>query len=237
MKRLLQLSLVAVAVLTLASCGKERYSSGPYITEYRTVDADYQELDIDGAMSVEIAQDVDYDVKIETGERRMEYIHTDVIGNTLRIYEENNRVIKDKAVRVIINKTYLERLVLSGSGDVWGSGIEANDMEVKLDGSGDIDLSFQNLDEIEVELEGSGDIRLDGSALIAEVELDGSGDIHMKPLTVQDAEVHLDGSGDIEVTVTENLNAVLDGSGDIRYWGNPAFVQTSINGSGNINAQ
>lgn len=103
MKRLLQLSLVAAAVLTLASCGKERYSSGPYITEYRSVDADYQELDIDGAMSVEIAQDVDYDVKIETGERRMEYIHTDVIGNTLRIYEENNRVIKDKAVRVSIN--------------------------------------------------------------------------------------------------------------------------------------
>ncbi|NQX91863.1 MAG: DUF2807 domain-containing protein, partial [Flavobacteriales bacterium] len=189
-----------ILMLGLASCDSKRHSSGPYTTEYRSLDSDYQELIVDGYITVEIIQNADFDVKVESGERRLPYIKTDAANGKLRIYEENNRVIKDKAVRVVVNKSYFEKIELDGSGDIIGANIIANDMDLILDGSGDMDLSFDALETLNLELDGSGDVELHGDAFSSEIDLDGSGDVDARYLYTDDVEVILSGSGDIEVT-------------------------------------
>ena len=235
MKTHLNFFLIAFAGISLLSaCDKHRFSSGPYTTEYRALDSDFQELIIDGSMNVEIVQSVDFDVKIEAGERRIGHIKTDVSNGKLRVYEEDNRVVRDKSVRVVVNKAYFEKIELNGSGELFGDGIVANDLELQLDGSGDVDLWFDALENLELELEGSGDIKLRGDAQSLNIELDGSGDIEAKGLHADEVEIYLIGSGDIETTALDVLNVSINGSGNVHYWGNPLDVDYSITGSGEL---
>jgi hypothetical protein len=86
-------------------------------------------------------------------------------------------------------------LILSGSGDVTGSGA-AHTVRIDVSGSGDVDLAAINTVDADVQVSGSGDVRV-GPTGKAVVDISGSGDVD---LTRRAAEVRrtLSGSGEID---------------------------------------
>ena len=46
----------------------------------------------------------------------------------------------------------------------------------------------------------------------------------------------INGSGDAEIWSSESLSAIVNGSGDIEYYGDPINVKREVNGSGNISS-
>lgn len=86
-------------------------------------------------------------------------------------------------------------LILSGSGDVTGSGATRT-VWIDVSGSGDVDLAALNTVDADVQLSGSGDVRV-GPTGKAVVDVSGSGDVD---LTRRPAELSrtLSGSGDID---------------------------------------
>ena len=124
-------------------------------------------------------------------------------------------------------------LQVMGSGDVKITGIKG-DFKVNIIGSGDVDVETVRCEKVLLKSAGSGDISIEGRSNNLIVSQFGSGDINAYSLQTVIAEITNSGSGDIAISVSDELKAFLNGSGDLTYRGNPAKVDVSTNGSGDI---
>lgn len=106
--------------------------------------------------------------------------------------------------------------------------------EIDIEGSGDVALHDLDGGKLSLNIAGSGDIRGDGKVDELSLHIVGSGDASLKELTAKKAAIEINGSGDASVTAIESLDAVSNGSGDIRYGGNPKKTSLVSHGSGDI---
>lgn len=105
---------------------------------------------------------------------------------------------------------------------------------VEIEGSGDVALHGVNGGKLKLQIQGSGNIKADGAVDELTLHISGSGDAQLRALTAKVAAVEISGSGDASVTATESINAVTNGSGDIRYGGDPQRATVVSHGSGDI---
>ncbi|MEM7161001.1 MAG: head GIN domain-containing protein [Bacteroidota bacterium] len=232
MKHIKLVALLALIIGT-SSCERALWDSGDLIVEDRSLAEFYTGLDVDGNIDVIITSNDSYDVRVETGSRKIKHIVTEVIDEVLYVYEERNNVADDKQTKVFIDQEFLDKINLDGSGDISAQALESADMDINVRGSGDIDLRFLEVNSVDASIRGSGDIVLSGEGESVNFDIDGSGDIDALDLPVEFASVLIDGSGDVSVNVSNELNVVINGSGDVNYLGSP-IVSTEINGSGDV---
>ncbi len=83
-------------------------------------------------------------------------------------------------------------------------------------------------------ISGSCTAELTGRAANEEIAIDGSGDVRAAKVAARKARVQVNGSGDIDVKVADELDAQVNGSGNVVYRGNPRRVPKRANGSGSI---
>ncbi len=105
---------------------------------------------------------------------------------------------------------------------------------VSMSGSGNINVPEVTGDAISVDMPGSGNITIGGTANSVNINMDGSGNIFCDKLITKSATVVLKGSGNITVYASDSLDATNSGSGDIRYSGSPASVSKKVTSSGSI---
>lgn len=106
--------------------------------------------------------------------------------------------------------------------------------EAMLAGSGDMDVSGFDGGEAELSIAGSGEIKAQGKLDFIRFAVNGSAEIEARDLEVKNANITINGSGDALVKVSGELEATINGSGDIEYIGEPANIKSSIRGSGDI---
>lgn len=82
--------------------------------------------------------------------------------------------------------------------------------------------------------DGSGSLRLRGEASDYTATIQGSGSINAFDHATRTTIVTVSGSGTAEVFVTEQLDVTIDGSGNVRYRGDPTNVNQEISGSGTV---
>ena len=227
MKWYLIIAIVLPFIFT--SCKRD---AGPRTTEYRTVGV-FDKLDLAGSADLILTDDSTYDVKIEAGANLLPYIKTEVNNGVLRIYEKPNMTWNFREIRIWVSTTYLDRIVLAGSGSISGNDFVANSMEVGLSGSGRIVLGAEAQD-MDAWISGSGRIEMVGEATNTDIEISGSGDFEGRSFETQNADIMITGSGKCYLTVWQDLFARITGSGDVIYYGDPATVQTQITGSGSV---
>lgn len=225
----LSLFIALIGLLTLAACKQD---PGILITEDRSLPS-FTTLELGGAGKVLITQDTTYDIRIEAGDRLMNYIETEVTNGKLRIWERSNRFHNWKPVRYFVSTAYLDRIVLAGSGEITGNNFQTQDLDLILAGSGRIYVAVDPA-HIKAEITGSGQIDVTGTTQTLDLRITGSGDFEGRSLTTDTADVAITGSGRAVVNTTEALFAKISGSGDIWYYGNPPVVETNITGSGTI---
>jgi hypothetical protein len=140
-------------------------------------------------------------------------IDTSVRGGTLVI--GNRQSYNSKiGVKVVIAVPSLDAFTLNGSGDVKINGLQG--------------------EQFTAHIRGSGDLSGDGQVENVNVSITGSGSFRLEDLKAKKAEVSISGSGGADVNANETVVGSITGSGDIRYRGNPANVQTSVVGSGSM---
>jgi len=101
-------------------------------------------------------------------------------------------------------------------------------------GSGDLHVADLTAKRVHAAVAGSGNLDLAGRADALEAGIAGSGDLKAGKLEVADAKVGVAGSGSASVWARASLNASVAGSGDVRYFGDPAVRKTSVTGSGTL---
>ncbi|MBL7849912.1 MAG: DUF2807 domain-containing protein [Cyclobacteriaceae bacterium] len=122
---------------------------------------------------------------------------------------------------------------VSGSGDMDLKG-SCNNFDSDVSGSGKVYVSASIKDYADFGVSGSGKIQAQGTARKVKASISGSGRVNAGDLSAETCEVRISGSGDMEITVKEELEASISGSGNVTYSGDPKRVNTHASGSGHV---
>ncbi|MDO1500814.1 head GIN domain-containing protein [Winogradskyella maritima] len=216
--------------------GKGVKGNGNMTTDTRNV-GDYDAIKCAGFMDFKLVQGSEGTIKVEAESNLQEYIITEVKNGALSIRVKTGKNLKpskNKMIVITIPYESVNKVSLSGSGDVWNEGtIKASNLNVSLSGSGDIILNVEATD-LKGSVSGSGDLTLKGSATNLDANVTGSGDFHGFDLNSVNTDASVTGSGDADVRVSGNFKARVTGSGDIEYRGTPTKEDIKVIGSGSV---
>lgn len=240
MRKLIFIALIVVAAISInatfswgwGDCEKD---NGEIVRKEISIDQ-FNKLHVSGSPTVYLRMGNSQKVEIETTQNIIDLLKTSVTDGEWKI-GFNKCLNLRHGVKFYIDATAIEKLSVSGSGDIISKNtINSDDLTIQVRGSGDIKLDV-NSSKINSKVQGSGDISLSGKTEVQNISIQGSGDYSAMDLTSNEAEASVNGSGDIKITVKEKLRAKVNGSGDIMYYGNPANVDSKVNGSGDITAK
>jgi hypothetical protein len=231
-----------VFLLVASACGVNVHlgdnainGSGKRVTETREVSG-FDEVVLAGSGELYIEQGDEETLTVETDDNVMDYVKTEVEGDTLVLgFKDNFRVSVRQPVVFHLTVRDLESVTLAGSGKVMAEPLETDKLTVNLPGSGEMTFDKVETTRLHVTIAGSGNITIDnGSATSEEINMLGSGDFDGKNFQVEDASAIIAGSGNIDVRTSSKLTAKILGSGNIRYYGDPETIEIDTAGSGNI---
>ena len=213
MKRCFLALAALVALLATTGC-----DNGPPVSQTRNVGT-FTRLEVSGDVSLNVAlfNRPDPGVKITAGSKSIDRIKTEVVGDALRVSTKSRGLTIGPdplgAVSISLGVPALTGMRVDGAADVSLSGLSAKAFELRVSGSGDIHARG----------------RVDDLAM----EVDGPADSMLKDLATQNANVRIDGSGETELRVARSLQLIVEGSGDVTYYGRPA-VSSRLEGSGDV---
>ena len=188
-----------------------------------------------GSIDVVLKQSSDFSVQVKGDRNLLQYILTDVDGNTLKIKTKPGYNLHPKEhLEVYVSAPVYNAVSSDGSGNVTTENTLTNTdkMSFELSGSGNVEAKI-DAPSVESHTSGSGDVSFSGKAGNIEVSVAGSGNIECFGLTSENAHITINGSGNANVYATKQIDLTVNGSGDIRYKGG-ASVNSHINGSGSV---
>jgi len=223
-----------LSVSLLASCWTGTCVTGKgAVIKRDLVVASFHGIVVQGSMDVRVSPAPSQAVEVEGQENLVGLVESEVRDGiwTIRTSECYRT---DKPFIVYIRVPTLDKVIIQGSGDVLGTGtLETGSMDLTVQGSGDVDLTVK-ASKVEAFVQGSGTIKLGGTCDDLNAEVQGSGDVKAGNMSTANATANVNGSGDITVKVAGTLDAVISGSGDVRYKGTPAEIKKQVSGSGDI---
>lgn len=187
--------------------------SGKVSSETRDLKS-FSQLEVAGSIDAEVKLGAVPSVQIEIDDNLLNNIGTTVNGDTLHVTTKNSYSSKHPAKLVITAARPLKDVQHNGIGTIYLNNAIAPD-------------SFN------VDLTGMGDVHGQGKVDNLKVTVSGVGAAHFDKLQARDAIVELSGVGDAFVNVTGNLNVATDGTGKVRYRGNPK-IQHKGSGIGEV---
>ncbi|MBC3812432.1 head GIN domain-containing protein [Undibacterium aquatile] len=244
----------AHAATTLTEAAAGNFFSGDS-NDTRPVTAQVTQVVLSGPIDLLLRSSVVPSLSVRGDPKLASRVTTRVDGNTLYITTRGIFITlgKSESVRVELNLPVLEKLQLSGSGDVNVKGFKGKRLEFSMrgsgdlifdgdftqiqgamNGSGDLNLSLANSEQVTLSMQGSGDAMLKGQSAALTVKLSGSGDLHAEALKAKQVFIESRGSADSKIFATEEVNARLMGSGDLSVKGNPLRRNAERLGSGDI---
>ena len=186
--------------------------SGNIISESRELN-NFTSIILLGSIDVNIKTSESNNCVVVADDNLIPYIKTEVVNNKLNISLNESYSSEDKLV-VNINTPNYDEVSLSGSGNINILDFKNNNLSLNISGSGNIT--------------GNGEVE----TLV--VKINGSGNLMSKEIKSKSATITINGSGDGEVFASDSISAKINGSGNIKYFGNPENVDSIINGSGDI---
>lgn len=257
MKRNFTLFLIVLFFLPSLACGSFTTNAVSGSGEIVTQEIDIENFDrvtLEGFGSVFITQGQTEELSVETDNNLISLLDIRVRGRELRLgVKRGYDISPTKSVSFNLTVKELNAIELSGSGDFYVDSFQANHLAVSIQGSGNIDIqslvaddlsidlngsgniTIEELDvkTVETSLQGSGDIQLEGKTETETVKVGGSGNYLAGDLAALAADISIPGSADITIWASDTLTVRVNGSGDIRYYGQP-MIDQSGSGSGNL---
>ncbi|MCX7638811.1 MAG: DUF2807 domain-containing protein, partial [Cyclobacteriaceae bacterium] len=89
-------------------------------------------------------------------------------------------------------------------------------------------------DVVKAEVSGSGKLGIKGYASSLDAVVSGSGSLNAFNCPVEKAKVKVSGSGLAELNVSENLDALVAGSGSVKHKGNTKNTVKKVYGTGTV---
>ncbi|KQX01299.1 hypothetical protein ASC94_01230 [Massilia sp. Root418] len=253
---LLAFALIAVSYSMLRAHGATNPSSAQGrapASETRDIGNGITSVELSGPIDLTLRQGDKPSLKVRGEQRLLGNVETEQDGNTLHIGTKGMLFHHRRPLQVELVLPSLSELEIHGSGDSTVNGFSGEKLSVQVHGpgnlnfngrfkkvdagvhgSGDLTLNTGASDVVTLEMVGSGQIRSSGSCKSLNAELTGSGDLDAQHLASDQVVVNLKGSGTTNVFARKSAELTLNGSGDIRVFGNPDNRNVSRTGSGEV---
>ena len=149
---------------------------------------------------------------------------------------QSDRILKsDKPIAILITCTSLRGIELNGSGKIIIiNQYSTSKVNFTINGSGKIETHL-NATEIKSKINGSGEMNFSGEVQRLKIQINGSGKINAQELSASLCDIDIHGSGKAYLSVKDNLDISIVGSGDVIYAGEP-IIKSSVTGKGKINS-
>lgn len=220
-----------------------------------------QTRDVSGINAVELAmngtlhisQGDTTSLRIEAQQNLLEYIQTDMRGDTLVIHTSpGTNVQSTRPIQYYLTIEKLEKIAISSSGDVEAGSLQSDSFSIKINSSGELSIDSLDCSSLDVEIESSGNTNIsrliaekisvqisssgnlkitDGQLQKQDVRISSSGDYQAKNVPSTSADINITSSGSATVRVSDDLSGRLSSSGNIYYAGDPDLdVRTTSSG-------
>jgi hypothetical protein len=234
MKRMNKASLVVALIglsvwLSSSSCE----ITGQTVKETRSLSA-FNALSLTMSANIYLSQGDQQAVQIEAEKGSLEFIKTEINGNTLAIISKEGHWRSMGDIKIYITVPEIKEIAVSGSGNIVSqTSIHSEDMKINVSGSGNVKIPSLETTAIEVTITGSGNVTLAGKNDQAKLEatITGSGGVKADELSVASAGITISGSGSARVNVLKALETNITGSGSVLYKGSPQ-INAHSSGSG-----
>lgn len=189
--------------------------SGTKASEVRDLRG-FRSIDVGGVFHVEITAQKDFSVEVEADDNLLEFIKTEVHGDTLHI-ETRKKLSTHNPIRVRIFAPDVEKLDVSGAANVTVT-------EIKNTG-------------IEVESSGASKIKLAGETSKLIVDVSGATKVDAENLKADNVTAEASGASHVGVNVSGQLRAHASGASKILYLGTPTSVDKKTSGASSVSVK
>lgn len=238
-------ALILIASLVLTSCLDVLGESGNGISVQQVIEVgEFDSISVPSFIDVYYTQTTgEQSLTLTCDENLVDFFNIAVEEGALKVKTKPNVNVRPKAKTFLtVNSPILNRLKLSGSGDVFidGSIVANGDFSVSISGSGDCKANgIIQCAKFSARTSGSGDTFLAGIlAGSADFKDTGSGDIKSTGVTADNISISLSGSGDCSLECRDAgiISVKISGSGDVTLTGNARSLgNLSLTGSGDLN--
>ncbi|NMC47389.1 MAG: DUF2807 domain-containing protein [Chloroflexi bacterium] len=207
--------------------------SGNLVSETREVSG-FNGIILSGLGDLEIKVGDTESLTIEADDNVINHIESYVSGSTLHIgFERFFNIIPSGGISYTLTVKDLNRIEVSGYGDVYLASLDTDSLNVEVSGGGRIVIDDITADNLTVNLSGAGDFNLAGTIERQKVNLSGAGSYNASDLQSREAEIDISGAGSAQMWVTDALDVNLSGVGSLQYYGDASVTQ-NISGIGKI---
>lgn len=189
--------------------------SGVVASEKRDL-SDFKGVDVGGTFQVEIVAQKNFGVEVEADDNLLQYIKTEVKGETLEIKAERS-FSTAKPIRVRISAPDIDDLEVSGAANV--------------------SLADLKNDSLNVDAGGASKIRVEGETASLTVDLGGASRLDAENLKSENADIDAGGASSASVFVSGDLKADLSGASRVTYEGNPKNFTNKTSGASSISGK
>lgn len=124
---------------------------------------------------------------------------------------------------------------ISGSGNINAPYVKSGQTNIDIDGSGVCTVDSISLEKLDIDIDGSGGINLSGLCDYVDLRIEGTGKLEASDLFTKRYDIRVNGSGCAYINVSNELNIIVNGSGNIYYLGYPKITMTGSGNGGLIN--
>lgn len=189
--------------------------SGVAASEKRD-ESEFKSVDVGGVFQVEITAQKDYSVEVSADDNLLQYIKTEVEGDTLKISTEK-RINSQTPIIVRISAPNIEHVDASGASKVTVNGLKNSKFGLDTSGASKVDLS--------------------GETASLTIDVSGASKIDAENLIAARANVGASGASKVTLNASEELIADASGASKISYAGNPKNVEKKSSGASSVSAR
>ncbi|MGE0589451.1 MAG: head GIN domain-containing protein [Cyclobacteriaceae bacterium] len=232
---------VTIALMLISTCSFAQVSKKSFDLP------EFQGVYVNSSYTVYLKQTNKQEVRVEALAEILEATEIKVESGILMVNVERkpdpaNKSLWAKIDDIKLNPTMkvyvsikdVNTLQVNGGGKIVSeNSIASDDLKVSLTGSGSMDIDVKGK-KISTEVAGSGTVTLKGYATSNDILMSGSGNLNAFNCELEYATVKIGGSGSADITVSENLEATVMGSGNLKHKGNTKKVTKKVYGSGSV---
>ncbi len=179
--------------------------------------ADFNEIEVAGAWTINVRQGEDFAVTVHCPEGLKDLVMLRKRGERL-CFEDvfRFRRLKTGSLKADITMPSLEKYEVDGAASVYISGFEQERLELEINGAASITGENNAVETLRVDLHGAGLVDFGGSE-------------------TKNADVDIDGVGKVVLSISGGvLDGSIDGLGSIKYYGDISENRLDIDGLGSV---
>lgn len=135
-------------------------------------------------------------------------------------------------MKVFISMKNINELQVNGNGKIISeNSIAAENIMLSVAGNGSLDVDLKG-NTIKAEVTGNGNLVLRGYASNIDALVSGPGTVNAFNCPLDNAKVKVSGSGLCQLNVTQNMEALVLGNGQVKHKGNTKNTTKKVYGSG-----